>query len=371
MIFITYILTLTYFVYFLKSKRRLFHENFFTDENFFTKNCICIGTCCIIIDMVKLIISENEAGQRLDRFLRKYLRKASLGSIYKMIRKDVKLNGKRVREDTMLCSCDELSLYMKEERVKILTAPDKKKTARKQFKIIYEDNNILIVDKPWGLLTHGDSHEKKNTLANQVCGYLQECGEYDPAHERTFTPSPVNRLDRNTTGLVIFGKNSEALRKLTAVIRRRDGIEKYYMTIVCGCLKQPIVLEDRLVKDQGRNISQIANGNRGKDAVTYVAPVVSCKEFSLAEVRILTGRTHQIRTHLSHAGFPLAGDAKYGDRNVNAKLKKHGITTQLLHACKLKFADSADVIKELRGKTVEAPMPAEFLRVKELLISEK
>ena len=111
------------------------------------------------------------------------MRKASLGSIYKMIRKDVKLNGKRVREDTMLCSGDELSLYMKEERVKILTAPDKKKTARKQFKIIYEDNNILIVDKPWGLLTHGDSHEKKNTLANQVCGYLQECGEYDPAHE--------------------------------------------------------------------------------------------------------------------------------------------------------------------------------------------
>lgn len=321
--------------------------------------------------MVKLTINENEADQRLDRFLRKYFRKASLGSIYKMIRKDVKLNGKRAHEDTMLRTGDELSLYMSEERIKELTAADKKKTARKQFKIIYEDNNILIVDKPWGLLTHGDAHEKKNTLANQVCGYLQEKGEYDPARERTFTPSPVNRLDRNTTGLVIFGKNSEALRKLTAMIRQRDGIEKYYLTIVCGCLRKPMVLEDRLEKNRDTNISHVVREGQGKDAVTYVTPVAAGKDFSLAEVRILTGRTHQIRTHLSHAGFPLAGDTKYGNRTVNAKLKKHGITTQLLHACKLRFADSADGIKELGGKTVEAPMPAEFLRIKELLISEK
>lgn len=115
--------------------------------------------------MVKLTIGENEANQRLDRFLRKYFKRASLGSIYKMIRKDIKLNGKRAKEDTMLGIGDELSLYMPEEKIKELTAAIKKKTAKKQFKVVYEDDNILIVDKPWGLLTHGDSHEKKIRLS--------------------------------------------------------------------------------------------------------------------------------------------------------------------------------------------------------------
>ena len=134
-------------------------------------------SCCIIINMVKLIITENEAGQRLDRFLRKYFRKATLSFIYKLIRKDIKLNGKRAKEDTMLCTGDELSIYIPEENAKELATDSRKKTSKRQFKIAYEDDNILIVDKPWGLLTHGDSHEKKNTLVNQVCGYLQDKGE--------------------------------------------------------------------------------------------------------------------------------------------------------------------------------------------------
>lgn len=320
--------------------------------------------------MVKLTITDNESGQRLDRFLRKYFRKASLGSVYKMIRKDVKLNGRRAREDTMLHAGDELSLYMTEEKVRALTADVKKKRARRQFKIAYEDDNILIADKPWGLLTHGDAFEKKNTLANQVCGYLQEKGEYDPSRERTFTPSPVNRLDRNTTGLVIFGKNASALRELTKIIRERDSIEKYYMTIVCGCLEEELFLNDRLEKDTGRNVSEIITGDGGKSAATHVKPLKSGRKFSLAEVRIFTGRTHQIRSHLEHAGFPLAGDAKYGSRKINAELKKYGITTQLLHAFRLKFTDISGELKYLNGKTVEAPLPAEFMRVKELLISD-
>ena len=317
--------------------------------------------------MVKLTITENEAGQRLDRFLRKYFRRAALSAVYKMIRKDIKLNGKRAREDTMLQAGDELSLYMSEEEIGRLTADNKTKTARRQFRIAYEDDNILIADKPWGLLTHGDSHEKKNTLANQVCGYLQETGAYDPSGEKTFTPSPVNRLDRNTTGLVIFGKNAAALRLLAGMIRERDSIEKYYLTIVCGCLSEPMMLDDRLEKDSIRNFAGIASGGKGKEAVTYVKPVASGKEFSLAEVRIFTGRTHQIRTHLAHAGFPLAGDAKYGSSKVNACLKKHGVTTQLLHAYKLKFTGMLGELADLEGKTVEAALPKEFVRVRKLL----
>ena len=325
-------------------------------------------SCCIIINMVKLIITENEAGQRLDRFLRKYFRKASF--IYKLIRKDIKLNGKRAKEDTMLCTGDELSIYIPEEKAKELATDSRKKTSKRQFKIAYEDDNILIVDKPWGLLTHGDSHEKKNTLVNQVCGYLQDKGEYDPSKEKTFTPAPVNRLDRNTTGLVVFGKNSAALRNLTRSIREHDNIEKYYMTIVCGSLNEPVFLNENLKRDTDRNISEVSSDGSGKAAATYVKPVSTGKNFSLVEVRIFTGRTHQIRTHLAHAGFPLAGDSKYGDPAVNRRLKKEGITTQLLHACRLEFKGSIEGLEYLEGTTAEAPLPSEFNRARKLLLAD-
>lgn len=340
-------------------------------ENFFTINCICIEVCCIIIFMVKITITENEAEQRLDRFLRKYLKKASLSFIYRLIRKDIKLNGKKAKEDTVLHSGDQLIVYISEEELMKLSDERRKNSAKKQFKVIYEDNDVLIVDKPRGLLTHGDSFEKKNTLANQVCGYLQEKGEYNPSREKTFTPSPVNRLDRNTTGLVIFGKNAAALRNMTKALRERNGIEKYYMTIVCGRLEKEMFLDERLEKDRSRNISGITSGNAGKEAFTYVRPLVTGRDFSLAEVRIFTGRTHQIRAHLAHAGFPLAGDAKYGSAGINMHLKKRGITTQLLHAFKLRFSESMDELGALKGKTVTSPLPAEFSRIRDMLISEK
>ena len=140
--------------------------------------------------MVKIQITENDAGQRLDRFLKKYLKRAPLSAIYKIIRKDLKVNGRRAKEDTLLAEGDELTFYLSQENLDEMTRPPKKQKARKQFRIAYEDDNIPIAEKPWGLLTHGDSSEKKNTLMNQVCGYLQERGEYDPASEKTFTPSP-------------------------------------------------------------------------------------------------------------------------------------------------------------------------------------
>ena len=148
--------------------------------------------------------------------------------------KDIKINGKRAKEDTQLKEGDELALYMSEEKLAELTAPVKKKAAKRQLKIAYEDENVLIVDKPKGLLTHGDAHEKKNTLVNQVCGYLQEKGEYDPAKEKTFVPSPVNRIDRNTTGLVIFGKTAAALRMLTASLRER-GLNIQHVIAFVNC----------------------------------------------------------------------------------------------------------------------------------------
>lgn len=326
-------------------------------------------------DMIKLTITSNEADQRLDRFLKKYMKRASLSAIYKMIRKDIKVNGKRAKEDTQLKEGDELALYMTEEKLAELTAPIKKKAAKRQFKIAYEDDNVLIVDKPKGLLTHGDAHEKKNTLVNQVCGYLQEKGEYDPAKEKTFVPSPVNRIDRNTTGLVIFGKTAAALRLLTALLRERDHVEKYYMTIVCGKLDEELELDGRLVKDHERNISSVVNPRggaegdaEGKEARTHVKPLITGEKFSLAEARIFTGRTHQIRVHLASAGYPLAGDVKYGTPRMTEYLKKQGVSMQLLHAYKLVFKDMPEVLSALEGKVVEAAPPADFVRAKEKLV---
>ena len=190
--------------------------------------------------MVKLIITENQGGQRLDRFLKKYFDRAPLSHIYKMIRKDVKVNGKRSAAEAMLNAGDELTLYISQEDAQALQKPLKQVKARKQFVIAYEDDNILAAEKPFGLLTHGDRTEKKNHLANQVMDYLIEKGEYNPRIDRTFSPAPANRLDRNTTGLVLFGKNAEALKELNRLIRERNCINKYYMTVLCGRLEEPL-----------------------------------------------------------------------------------------------------------------------------------
>lgn len=312
--------------------------------------------------MVKFVIAENESNQRLDRFLRKYMARAPLGMIYKIIRKDVKLNGKRASADTVIREGDELTLYISEEKLEELSRPVKKKFSGKQFKVAYEDENLLIVEKPRGLLTHGDSTEKKNTMANQVCGYLMNKGEYEPGKEKSFTPSSVNRLDRNTTGLVIFGKNAETMRTLSEYIRKRRFIRKYYLTIVCGKPDGRMMFDDSIVKDESRNISRIAEKNgEGKKSVTYLTTLIESKDFSIVEAEILTGRTHQIRLHFSNAGFPLVGDSKYGNRRINDMMKKRfGVTSQLLHAYKLVFSEITGKLGYLDGLEVKAGIPKDF-----------
>lgn len=324
--------------------------------------------------MIKITIADNEAGQRLDRFLRKYLKNATLGTIYKLIRKDVKVNGRRCREDFMLNAGDEMNLYISDERLAELTVSHREKTRKRQFKVVYEDENILAVGKPQGLLTHGDRREKKNTLVNQVCGYLQDKGEYSPSTERSFSPAPVNRLDRNTTGIVIFGKNAESLRTMTAAIRSRNGIKKYYMTIVCGCLDHKLVLDGRLAKDRDKNrvyIEGKATSDLGdaKESLTIVSPIRAGKDFSLAEVELVTGRTHQIRVHLAECGHPLIGDSKYGDAVTNRRIKESlGITTQLLHACRIEFHDLKGELEYLNGRSISMPPPGIFGTAERMLI---
>ncbi len=320
--------------------------------------------------MIKIEIGRNEQNQRLDKFLRKYLENAPLSYIYKTIRKDVKVNGKRGKEDNILQLDDEVCLYISDEDVRKFQRKARKVRSKKQFKVAYEDENILVVEKPFGLLTHGDHTEKKNHLTNQVVDYLIEKGDYNPRIERTFAPAPVNRLDRNTTGLVLFAKNYPVLQELNRLMREKNKIKKYYMTIVSGKLEKELVLRDRMVKDSRRNkVTVVSEDKEGLLMETIVRPLTGNDRYTLVEVEIITGRTHQIRAHLAKAGYPIIGDVKYGDKRVNRFVnEKFGLTTQLLHAYKLKFNLTHSELEYLTGKEIRADLPFEFKRIKETLL---
>lgn len=316
--------------------------------------------------MKQITIEKNDAERRLDRFLRKYLCNASLGSIYKIIRKDVKVNGSRKGNEYILEEGDIINLYISDEMIDTLSKRKEKEShskAKKNFKIVYEDENILVADKPWGLLTHGDSTEKKNHLANQLKDYLIEKGEYSPRIEKVFAPAPCNRLDRNTTGLVICGKNAMALKGLNEMIRE-DMISKFYQTIVYGKIDKELKLTGKLVKDNKANTVKVTNSGDGKDIVTIVRPIKALNGCTLVEVELVTGRTHQIRAHLASIGHPVIGDSKYANgaaARLNSRLKaKCGLSTQLLHSARLELRETVEGLSYLEGRSFEAELPETF-----------
>ncbi|MBR3201411.1 MAG: RluA family pseudouridine synthase [Mogibacterium sp.] len=329
--------------------------------------------------MREIQITANDAGRRLDRFLRKYLPGASLSEIYRIIRKDAKVDAKRRSESYILNEGDILTLYLSDEVFEKLSrgkgafgtgAVKKASRAKRTFRIVYEDDQILIASKPFGLLTHGDSHEKKDHLANQVKDYLIAAGAYDPRNEKVFVPAPVNRLDRNTTGMVLFGKTASSMRELARMIRE-DDIRKFYLTVACGAIREEQHLSGSLVKDETMNKVKILDEG-GKDIETIVRPLEVFSfgnglKATLCEIELVTGRSHQIRAHLASIGHPLAGDSKYADRGaaaVNRYMRERfGLSTQLLHACRIEFSGAAPeyaVLGYLKGKAFEAPVPARF-----------
>lgn len=315
---------------------------------------------------MRIEIGANEAGQRLDKFLRKLLKDVPLSAIFKALRKgDVRVNGKKQKEKYSLEEGDIVEIkYIQSKRENKL---DSFITVDPSgLKITYEDENVLILEKWPGVLVHPDSNKKEPTLTDYALSYLNEKGDFLPESEVTFTPAPCNRLDRNTSGLVIFGKNFEALRMLNEMIRE-GNVDKYYNTLVKGRIKDGLY-KGYILKNEEANISKIYDKNvpNSKEISMEVKTVQSNGAYSFLEIKLITGRSHQIRAHLSHLGNPMIGDNKYGDKKLNSFFfNKYGLDYQYLYAYKLIFKKVGGKLNYLNNKTVVESLPPIFKKIKQ------
>lgn len=307
--------------------------------------------------MRELLISANEGGQRIDKFLVKKFKTMPLSLVYKYLRtKKIKINGKKAAPGDFINEGDKLSLYISDE----FFSADNENLAflhmTPNVTVVYEDENIIIADKPAGMLTHSDDKEGYNTLINHIKAYLYKKGEYNL--NEAFAPALCNRIDRNTCGLVIAAKNAAALRDMNRRIKER-AVTKRYLAVVHG---KPIpesgTLSDYIFKDRKVNKVYInkQKGTAGeKSAVTKYRVLETKDDVSLIEAELITGRTHQIRAQLAAAGYPLRGDGKY---SVNKKDRELGYSHQSLCSYKIKFEKTdADSLSYLDGKVFYATAP--------------
>ena len=305
----------------------------------------------------EILIEENDSGQRLDRFLMKLFPSLKSGNINKAVRnKDIRLNGKRAEIAYRLEKGDVLYLFFP-DRLLIgeSEADDDFMSAGDRLSIIYEDENILLTDKEQGLTVHADDSGSSDTLIGRIQKYLYQKGEYLPQNEHVFAPALCNRIDRNTSGIVIAAKNAESLRILNEKIKNRE-IEKKYLCIVLGKPAQKEkTMTAYLEKNSEKNTVKISE-NKTKTNLTIKTRykvLESVGDLSLLEIELLTGRTHQIRAHMAHIGHPLLGDGKYGINRVNVK---YGFKSQALCSYKLTFKFSSDggILNYLNNKSFRA-----------------
>lgn len=301
---------------------------------------------------------ENDAGMRMDRFTAKVCPALPNSLLYKYIRiKRIKVNGKRTELSYRLLAGDRIDMYINDEFFDV-TEENAFLSSKIRPEVVYEDVNIIIVNKPQGLVVHeDDSGEKINTLISGIKKYLYDKGEFNPEDENTFSPALCNRIDRNTGGLVIAAKNAESLKIMNQKIKDRE-MQKYYYCLVRGVPeKESGTLKNWLYKDENRKEVKVYNspGEGRKTAITEYETMKKYEGFSLVKVKLITGRTHQIRAQFAHAGNPLLGDGKYGDPKANAA---SGFKYQALFSSKIIFEFSTDAgrLEYLNGKEISFPV---------------
>ena len=303
--------------------------------------------------MKTFTITPNDASQRLDKFISKAVRRLPQTLLYKYIRlKRIKVNRKRADIGQKLAVGDVVEMYINDEFFEQTRADLAFLQAAKSLHVVFEDQNILLADKPPGLLSHSENSSDSDTLINRVLRYLYERGEYDPAAENSFAPALANRIDRNTGGIVIAAKNAQALRTLNQKIKSRE-LDKRYLCAVHGIMREKsAVLCAHLRKDADRNRVFICEKPSDDTKAIQTAYTVLAEKngLSLLEVRLITGRTHQIRAHFAHLGHPLLGDGKYGK---NAADRRAGYKHQALYSYRLAFdwQSDAGVLNDLNGRS--------------------
>ena len=331
------------------------------------------GTLTLIINimiedkfMKEIIIQKNEAGQRFDKFLFKYLNNSNSSFIYKMIRKkNILLNGKKAVGNEKLNIGDSVKLFFSDDtlnkfhtNVKInrpMISEKHSKISKKD--IVYEDENILIINKKAGILSQ-KAVDTDYSINEMAIDYLMESGVVTEETLETFKPSICNRLDRNTTGLIIIGKTLLGSQVMAELLRYRS-VHKYYLTIVKGEIKQSSKIDGYLLKDEKHN--KVIIGEKGDRIITEYSPLKCFDGMTLLKVHLITGKTHQIRAHLASIGHPLAGDTKYGDKRFNKKISEiYKNNHQMLHAYMLVFEELEGKLDNLSNKVIKLNPPKDW-----------
>ncbi len=317
--------------------------------------------------MREIKITKNEQNQRIDKFLMRYLNLAPKSFVHKMLRKkNIKVNDVKIDGSYILQEEDIVKLFLSDDTINVFRE-EKEIKQTKSIDVVFEDENILVINKPQGLLSQPSKAEDEDTLVDRIKYYISKKPDYNFEEAKGFTPAICNRLDTNTSGLIISGKNLPATQAINEAFKQRE-VDKFYLTVVKGNVTKSATLKGYHIKNGGKNEVEILKykpkHNNYKEVITKYEPISTNGEYSLLKVQLITGASHQIRAHLLSDNHPVVGDRKYGDSEANEFFKrKFGISNQLLHASTIKFKNVSGDFSYLSGMVFEAPYHNKLNRI--------